>query len=197
MSNIAGGLPQRGQTRYGTTGTIPATFGGDAVLEEGVEREFVDAPKASGGMGALGLRSGAMLRMKLVRNSHSTVILPGAVLKYKAGFLGRRVELNTTADGPCAGVADYHLPAAGVRVGDMFWMAVKGPHEVNKPTGGGTAQAEGGLIVSDASSRGVVANAPASDQESQDQATNALGRVRTASLDADTATLVTLDIRNN
>ena len=79
-------------------------------------------------------RDGGNVTCILVRNSHSAALLPGIVVKWKTDatsgselvegreVVGGDIGLKARA----AGVVDDHLPAAGVPVGDLFWLVVKG-----------------------------------------------------------------------
>lgn len=63
----------------------------------------------------------------IVRNSHSTVLLPGAVVVWKTGKVGTQVDVTSGAAQIPAGIVDDHLPAAGVQANDLFYLIVKGP----------------------------------------------------------------------
>lgn len=184
----------RGATHYGQTGSIPSSFG-TSVGMEGVERDFEDI--APNQRGVKVKRSERFTRAICVRNESGGVLNPGDVVVWAAGKRGLRAGARSAvADENCAGVVDDMLSAAGVRNGDLFWLLFKGPALVNKPTGGGTAIAEEGLVMANNAGQGVAAPAPGSATAARDQAMNAIGRAITASLDADTQTLVYLDVRS-
>lgn len=115
----------RGQTFYGPTATIPTA--GESASQEGFEKTFADYnPTVTNG--AKALRSGASVYCRLVRNSSGINLLPKRVVKYKSTYYKKRVDGYCTLDfDNCAGVVDEHLPTAGVRDGDLFWITYRGP----------------------------------------------------------------------
>lgn len=74
------------------------------------------------------LRQNAGSTTIIVKNSAAAALLPGRIVKWKAGAVGKEVDGYTheTAGTP-AGVVDDRLPAAGVAVGDYFHLVIKGP----------------------------------------------------------------------
>jgi hypothetical protein len=99
---------------------------------EGTVRSFPDITVSSGGMKAK--NSGRTVTCILVRNTCSSSsgtagkLLPGRLVAWQTGYIGRRVNGYTTTDyARVAGVVDEHLPAAGVPQYDLFWLVVKGP----------------------------------------------------------------------
>lgn len=181
-----------GKTYYGPSATIPSSPG-NSIEYEGMEHDFEDVAPGQD-PGAKTRRTRQWVHAICVRNKAGVAVVPGDVVKWKATFRRRRTDVKTdTADMEVAGVVDPHLPSAGVRDGDLYWLIRKGLCEVNKPSG---AISEGALLVANASGQAAAAGAPASDQEAQDQATNALGRCQTAAASGDTQVLAYLDIRN-
>lgn len=94
----------------------------------------------------------------LVRNVSTVALKPKRVVKWDttAGYERKRVAgYCSVTDELCAGVVDEHWPAAGVPVGELFWIVIKGPslcltdpevaatnvHTVGAPVGALTAAA--------------------------------------------------------
>jgi hypothetical protein len=63
----------------------------------------------------------------IVKNSAATALLPGRLVTWKAGAIGKEVDGYATVTAAlCAGVVDDRLSSAGVAVGDYFHLIVKG-----------------------------------------------------------------------
>ena len=119
---------KRGQTYYG--GNVPAsTYWKETVDIEGLEAIFEDvAPPTARGQ-VLTKRSGRPVKCRLVRNASagSLALLPKFVVTYASGYQFKRVDGNVAVnDVEVAGVVDEFLPAAGVSVGDLFWIVYDG-----------------------------------------------------------------------
>jgi len=73
-------------------------------------------------------RSNRFVTLRAVRNSSTVALLPKRVVRYKTTTLHTEVDGYTALTSQYfAGVVDEFLPAAGVPVGDVFFIAVKGP----------------------------------------------------------------------
>lgn len=126
MADNVTGLFERGKTYYhGTSKTLSTSYG-TSVDVEGTVRQFPDITVSTGGMKTK--NSGRTVTCVLVRNTSAGALLPGRLVSWAAGYVGRRVDGYTTTDyARVAGVVDEHLPAAGVPRYDLFWLVVKGP----------------------------------------------------------------------
>ena len=124
----------RGQTFY-QGGTIDtANYAG--VELEGRQVVFKDRNVTSG-IGAQKLRSGRDVRCICVRNTSAAALLPKRLVTYASGYYKQRVDGYVTTDYQAvAGVVDDLLPAAGVPVGDLFWLVVEGPCLAKAPLAG-------------------------------------------------------------
>ena len=120
---------KRGQTYYG--GNVPAsTYWKETVDIEGLEAIFEDVAPATARGQVLTKRSGRPVKCRLVRNASaaSLALLPKFVVTYASGYQFKRVDGNVAVDAAeVAGVVDEFLPAAGVAVGDLFWIVYDGP----------------------------------------------------------------------
>jgi len=120
---------KRGQTFYG--GNVPtSTYWKETVGIEGMEGIFEDLAPASARGQVLVKRSGRPVKCRLVRNANASSenLLPKMLVTYAAGYQFKRVDGNVAVDdAECAGIVDEHLPAAGVAVGDLFWIVYDGP----------------------------------------------------------------------
>jgi hypothetical protein len=120
---------KRGQTYYG--GNVPAsTYWKETVEIEGLEATFEDVAPATARGQVLTKRSGRPVKCRLVRNASagSHNLLPKMLVTYASGYQFKRVDGNVAVnDAECAGIVDEHLPAAGVVVGDLFWIVYDGP----------------------------------------------------------------------
>ena len=120
---------KRGQTYYG--GNVPtSTYWKETVDIEGLEAIFEDVAPATTRGQVLTKRSGRPVKCRLVRNASagSLNLLPKFVVTYASGYQFKRVDGNVAVnDVEVAGVVDEHLPAAGVAVGDLFWIVYDGP----------------------------------------------------------------------
>ena len=129
MADNVTGLFERGKTYYhGTSKTLSTSYG-TSVDYEGTVRQFQDLAVSAGGMKTK--NSGRTVTCMLVRNTSAGALLPGRLVSWQSGYIGRRVDGYTTTDfARVAGVVDEHLPAAGVPRYDLFWLVVKGPTQV-------------------------------------------------------------------
>jgi hypothetical protein len=113
MSGLYENLPfARGNT-YGTTDTAVGTH-----LEG---REYIHLDNEYG--------TGKYVKVRIVRNSAAAALLPKRVaqLDAAAGTVGRKATGYTTTSAAQGYVIDELLPAAGVAVGDLFYVVVEGP----------------------------------------------------------------------
>ena len=130
----------RGQTYYG--GAVP-TAAADLIAHadlEGKTWKFEDVDYSVAGTKSV--RSGKYVTCMLVRNVHSTVILPSDVVVFNVAgsgveYLGQVKKAIPTL-GQRVAVADEFLPAAGVAVNDLFWVVIAGPTMVKTDTAGDT-----------------------------------------------------------
>lgn len=135
MADVAT-MPQRlGASAYGQKGTIPSSSADYTGIHlEGAIRVFRIKALAD----KTQLVSQADLSCMLVRNAGAANLLPGRMVTWAAGYYKRRVDgysrLTATV---VAGVVDPYGPAAGFRVGDLFWMAFKGPSYLKTDLAGG------------------------------------------------------------
>ncbi len=106
-------------------GAVDAYSGNDSLL--GMEYEFED--KAWGSSPA-SLRSGKMVRCRLVRNSSGFALLPGRLVVFSttAGEHGSIIKgyARTTAAQQAFPVDEF-CPTTGVPNDSMFYIVVKGP----------------------------------------------------------------------
>jgi hypothetical protein len=120
---------KRGQTYYG--GNVPtSTYWKETVDIEGLEAIFEDVAPATTRGQVLTKRSGRPVKCRLVRNASagSLNLLPKVLVTYASGYQFKRVDgMVAVGDAECAGIVDEHLPAAGVAVGDLFWIVYDGP----------------------------------------------------------------------
>ena len=96
-------------------------------------------------------RSNADIVAKVVRNRHSTVLLPGVSCSWLTAEWGKSVEINTTANTYIAGFVDDHVHATnGVPVNDLFYLIIKGPCTAAAKTSGvataGGLYKQGGMV---------------------------------------------------
>jgi hypothetical protein len=151
-ADTVSGLFERGKTYYhGTSKTLSSSYG-TSVDYEGTVRSFPDITVSSGGMKTK--NSGRTVTCILVRNTCSSSsgtagkLLPGRLVAWQTGYIGRRVNGYTTTDyARVAGVVDEHLPAAGVPQYDLFWLVVKGPTKVVNALSQVADIAEGDFLV--------------------------------------------------
>jgi len=139
---------KRGQTYYG--GNVPtSTYWKETAMIEGLEAVFEDTAPATARGQVLVKRSGRPVKCRLVRNASagSLNLLPQMMVTYLADYQFKRVAGNVRLDAAeCAGVVDEHLPAAGVVVGDLFWIVYDGPTLV-KASLDSTEVAAGDMLV--------------------------------------------------
>lgn len=116
---------QPGHTFY-NGGTIDVTnFGG--VQYEGTEYEFND--ELINGTPPLSNRSFRIVKRRIVRNMNlAGNMLPRRMVAEVAGSLGGRVAgYSTTLGQNRIWPVDEWLPAAGVPIGDLFYVVTRGP----------------------------------------------------------------------
>ena len=139
MADIAAGLPELGRTYHGPNKTLDSTYGTDVGLEGRTARFDDYAPGQAAGVKVL--RSNRQKTCMLVRNvTPSTVLEPKRAVQWATGYHGKRVAGHVILpDAEVAGIVDEHLPAAGVRQHDLFWITVAGPSLVKISNVGGEA----------------------------------------------------------
>lgn len=194
MSEITLPAFGRGETFYGPNQTIPSTYGSESLGHEGLEKVFRDINFAATTL-AKPLLSNNDVECIAVRNASALALTPGTLVKWKAGYYGKRVEITSVAAEACAGVVDPYLPSAGVRVGDICFIVVKGPTLVTKTTGGGTDHAQGTAVVTDNAGKAVASGTPSDATAATALALNTVGRVITAPATADTTMRISSDFR--
>ena len=107
----------------GRTADVTSTQGVSFV---GAVKEFLDANPTTGVK-----LSNNTVKCKAVRNTSGAAILPGAVVKLDpADLLNGCTGAADNTSGLILAVADEYLPAAGVAIGDIFWVVLAGPATV-------------------------------------------------------------------
>lgn len=121
--NVTGGLPGPGQTLLSGNGrTISDSM---AASLEGTVAHFEDMEPSSGGPAKR--RTNQTVTRVLVRNVSGFALAPKRLVRWKAGYEGRRVDGYTSSTAErVAGVVDEHLPDTGVPNNDLFWLTVEG-----------------------------------------------------------------------
>jgi hypothetical protein len=99
---------------------------GDGSHVLGTFKEFLDVNPRTGVQA-----SNRVSLCVCVKNTSSVAMTPGQVVKFKDGSL-TEVDGLAVAATLRMGVVDEYLPAAGVPVGEVFWVVVKGPSTVVK-----------------------------------------------------------------
>ncbi|TXH09763.1 MAG: hypothetical protein E6R03_16265 [Hyphomicrobiaceae bacterium] len=131
---FSAGLPKQGQTWYGTQlteptspNTVPSGSSDQVTQLEGARATFRPISKTiTNGIRNV-LPGGEQLAI-LVRNSSGGALLPGQLVNWSSGYIGRRVGAKATAAAASnAGIVDPYLPSAGVADGDLFWLFRSGP----------------------------------------------------------------------
>jgi hypothetical protein len=116
----------RGQT-LGVTGTYyEATVGNGANLL-GARKTFRDEDPKTGV-----IKSNHTVECIAVKNESGGALLPGEVVKFKAGAILSEVDAKAEAAAVLMGVVDEYLPTAGVPDKEVFWLVVNGPSTVVK-----------------------------------------------------------------
>jgi hypothetical protein len=125
-----------GQTYY-NGGTIDPTNLDPGNLEG---KEYVFEDRAHG--------TGLPLRVRVVRNTGLTNILPKQICKFDNAGFGYYVNGPTTVEDQYGFPAEEFLPPAGVPPNDLFYIVVFGPTLVLTPSSAGFAFAVGDNVVS-------------------------------------------------
>lgn len=131
---FSAGLPKQGQTWYGTQlteptspNTVPSGSNDQVTQLEGARATFRPLSKTITN-GIRNVIPGGEQLAVLVRNSTGGALLPGMLVNWTAGYVGRRVGAKATAAAVTnAGIVDPYLPSAGVADGDLFWLFRAGP----------------------------------------------------------------------
>lgn len=134
----------RGQT-LGITVKMYEAEAGDGSTVIGTSKEFRDEHPSSGV-----LYSNGTVTCVAVKNSSGSAVLPGDVVKFKAGGMSEVDGLASTSTA-LMGIVDEYLPAAGVPDGEVFWVVVRGPSTVKKTSTSVSAGASYGLSATDGS----------------------------------------------
>lgn len=141
MDAVAPNLPKKGQTFLSGPGrgTLPtsANYGNEAQME-GRQKNFPNLVPSTNAA-AQNIRDGQEKTCVLVRNASTIPLKRRRIVKWQAGFRGRRVDGYCNVDAEeVAGVVDEALGAnQTVLPNDLFWLEVKGPCLVNLPWGSG------------------------------------------------------------
>jgi hypothetical protein len=111
----------RGKTYF--AGNVPAnTYWVQSANIEGLEAEFDDLAPKTASMEIV-KRGPKAQKCMIVRNAATIALKPGRAVVWQSGYKNRRVDGYQHAQyGEIAGIVDEHLPAAGVAVGDLFWL---------------------------------------------------------------------------
>jgi hypothetical protein len=120
---------------------------GDGSHVLGIRKEFLDTNPQTGVV-----NSNRPVECICVKNVSSAALLPGQVAKFKlaptanvghSGIIGEVDGLAAASD-RLIGVVDEYLPTAGVPIGEVFWLVVRGPSTARKTTG--TAVSAGDVL---------------------------------------------------
>lgn len=121
----------RGFTFYNGETIDTADLGGKNI--EGKEYVF-ESNRQIDHTGATPDPSGRPVRVKVVRNRAAVALKPGRIVTWSAAstapFQTGVAGYATAVAGLVAGVVDEYLPAAGVPVGDLFYLVVDGPGKI-------------------------------------------------------------------
>lgn len=113
---------------------------GDGSHVIGARKVFKDEDPSTGR-----LLSNRTVECIAVKNASNAALTPRQIVKFKSsvtagqfggGILGE-VDGGAVAASTLVGVVDEYLPAAGVPVGEIFWLVVRGPSTATKTTGTG------------------------------------------------------------
>ena len=128
QNSVAG--PQRGKTYFqGQPAPAAADYDKTAQIE-GQSVIFSDTNETKEGASLQTKNSGREVHAVLVRNTSGAVIKGGEPCHWEDGKRGRRVDDTDAANGnTVAGYADHHY-TSDIRIGDLFWLVVKGPTKV-------------------------------------------------------------------
>lgn len=183
-------LPLRGKTYLSGPNRTPDATATNSIAIEGIVKTFKDMSyTTTNGAQVKTPRSGGEVTCILVRNDSGQALLPGRVVIWKAGHVGKRVDGYTSTDGLAAtrigipaGVVDEFLPAAGVVDDDYFWLVVRGPALVKKSLDANTlTQGEAVVAITGADSLGTTTGRiksflqTSNTTEMANQATNKIG----------------------
>jgi len=131
MADTVHGLPRRGSTFF--AGSVPSVTGATSRLE-GTKKDFADVEPVTSGPASA--RSGDTLTCRLVRNSSGIALAAKRVVKWKSGYINKRVDGYCSTDYEAvAGVVDDKIPSGGVADGDLFWLMQRGPGLVKTSLG--------------------------------------------------------------
>lgn len=112
-----------GQTYFNGTTPATSTDYGTTQSLEGTERTFENRNVTD----PITVRTGGNIECVLVRNVATIALLPSQAVTWKSGQEGKQVDGLVKLDAAeIAGIVDDRLPAAGVPVGDLFWLMRKG-----------------------------------------------------------------------
>lgn len=197
---------KRGMTAFGPVVTITAAMQAGLADWLGTEK-WVNDDSPTGGVAT---RSKRRVLIRLVKNSSGITLKPKRAVRFKEGTLGCEVDGYTHQIGQGSyAIVDEFLPTGGVRNGDYFWVALRGPTLVKTSTLGTAVNviSQGSLVVADtAASSQNDTNAgrfrvydiesptdAASALANHNKANNALGRAQTAKTTGDTDADVLVD----
>jgi hypothetical protein len=119
MSRNDSPLLKRGET------SSAASF----AVKKGMLAEFEDVDYSTSTSGVNLPLSSHRVTCRLVKNSAAIALLPGRLVKYKAGTNCAEVDGYPVGprDSNVAGFVDEYLPSAGAAVSSYFWIVVRGP----------------------------------------------------------------------
>lgn len=157
--NVNGLFPRGSTFHKGTTETLTTSYGQSVALE-GHIAYFKDETVSSAGVRSK--RSDRVCKCMLVRNVSGVTLLPKMMVRWAAGYVGRRIEGYTdidstgTGQGRVAGVVDELLSSAGVPNYDLFWLQVSGPCLVKTGIANASAIIEGQQLIAVTATDGAV-----------------------------------------
>ncbi len=116
----------RGTVFYDDSRTVPAVAG-DMNRLEGLPVCYEDISYVDKATKV----SGREVKAILVKNVSGIALLPGTLVKWKTGYVGRQVDGYTKETGDkVAGIVDDWLPAAGAADDQVFNLIIGGPVRV-------------------------------------------------------------------
>ncbi len=145
MPRIGDKIVPRGKGWYNTGSTV------DDKYYDSTQSDYIGCPsiKLEGtavavrnkAKGSISPRDNQDVVLVFVRNVSTAVLLPSQLVTWKALFIGKRVDGHCKVDTErVAGVVDEFFPAAGVPIGECFWLQVKGPCMVRTSVAASTAE---------------------------------------------------------
>lgn len=134
----------RGMTFY--NGNTIDTSNYDGVHLEGTVVAFTDVDPSNKTVP----RSGGQTIYVIVRNTSGVTLPTRRAVTWASGYRGKRVDaISRTTAQEVAGIVDDHIGSGGVPNGDLFLLAVKGPHLVKAPLTGAEHSVAAGVAIGD------------------------------------------------